>query len=366
MLDVVLLRRQIAGAEGNILDLRAIPVHEAGHLPGSSLLSIEPELAAQPAAQRHAWLTAHLPSIFLPPRGEPLLVLGERLDLAQQVAGHLTRRGRTPVAARALAREDLARLPADLRCRGRSPHVLWRPPEILRRWAHLLPPAGARRGGGFGGGGGGAGGGRGRPGGRGTGGAEKTAARVPADPPSRGPPPPVPGRPPPILRRGAHGRPPAGAGRVLDLACGSGRAAVWLARRGWRVTGVDHQTEALSLAARLAASCGVALDLRAADLRRRDSLPPGRWSVVLLLRFLDRDLLRRVPDCLGREGVVMLSTFRDAPGFLGNPRRQHRLRRGEAAALWPRDDFEVLVHEEGFDGDGLPTASAIWRRIGAT
>ena len=298
MLDVVLLRRQIAGAEGNILDLRAIPVHEAGHLPGSSLLSIEPELAAQPAAQRHAWLTAHLPSIFLPPRGEPLLVLGERLDLAQQVAGHLTRRGRTPVAARALAREDLARLPADLRCRGRSPHVLWRPPEILRRWAHLLPPGGARR--------------------------------------------------------------------VLDLACGSGRAAVWLARRGWRVTGVDHQTEALSLAARLAASCGVALDLRAADLRRRDSLPPGRWSVVLLLRFLDRDLLRRVPDCLGREGVVMLSTFRDAPGFLGNPRRQHRLRRGEAAALWPRDDFEVLVHEEGFDGDGLPTASAIWRRIGAT
>ena len=298
MLDVVLLRRQIAGAEGNILDLRAIPVHEAGHLPGSSLLSIEPELAAQPAAQRHAWLTAHLPSIFLPPRGEPLLVLGERLDLAQQVAGHLTRRGRTPVAARALAREDLARLPADLRCRGRSPPVLWRPPALVRRGAQL--------------------------------------------------------------------RPPAGAGRVLDWACGSGRAAVWLARRGWRVTGVDHQTEALSLAARLAASCGVALDLRAADLRRRDSLPPGRWSVVLLLRFLDRDLLRRVPDCLGREGVVMLSTFRDAPGFLGNPRRQHRLRRGEAAALWPRDDFEVLVHEEGFDGDGLPTASAIWRRIGAT
>lgn len=298
MLDVVLLRRQIVDAEGNILDLRAVPAHEAGHLPGSSLMSIEPELAAQPAAARQAWLTAHLPSIFLPPRGEPLLVLSERRDLAQLVAGHLTRRGRAPVAELALAREDLARLPADLRCRGRSPHVLWRPPEILRRWAHLLPQA--------------------------------------------------------------------GAGRVLDLACGSGRAAVWLARRGWRVTGVDHQTEALSLAARLAASCGVALDLRAADLRRRDSLPPGRWSVVLLLRFLDRDLLRRVPDCLDRGGVVMLSTFRDAPGFLGNPRRQHRLRRGEAAALWSRDDFEVLVHEEGFDGDGLPTASAIWRRIGAT
>ncbi|WP_169053917.1 class I SAM-dependent methyltransferase [Agromyces sp. H66] len=37
-------------------------------------------------------------------------------------------------------------------------------------------------------------------------------------------------------------------GRALDLACGDGRNAAWLARRGWSVTAVDFSAEALELA----------------------------------------------------------------------------------------------------------------------
>lgn len=40
-------------------------------------------------------------------------------------------------------------------------------------------------------------------------------------------------------------------GRALDLACGDGRNARWLARRGWRVTGVDFSAVALAQARRL-------------------------------------------------------------------------------------------------------------------
>lgn len=41
-------------------------------------------------------------------------------------------------------------------------------------------------------------------------------------------------------------------GKALDLACGEGRNSVWLAQRGWHVTGVDFSAEALSKAQTLA------------------------------------------------------------------------------------------------------------------
>jgi SAM-dependent methyltransferase len=44
------------------------------------------------------------------------------------------------------------------------------------------------------------------------------------------------------------------AGRALDVACGEGRNALWLARRGWSVTGVDFSQVALDRAAELSAS----------------------------------------------------------------------------------------------------------------
>lgn len=46
-------------------------------------------------------------------------------------------------------------------------------------------------------------------------------------------------------------------GRVLDLACGEGRNAVWLATQGWTVTGVDFSDVGLSKAAALASANGV-------------------------------------------------------------------------------------------------------------
>jgi SAM-dependent methyltransferase len=54
-------------------------------------------------------------------------------------------------------------------------------------------------------------------------------------------------------------------GRALDLACGAGRNAVWLARRGWRVTGVDFSNVALQAARGHAASAGVDVEWIEAD-----------------------------------------------------------------------------------------------------
>ncbi|HEY8532132.1 MAG TPA: class I SAM-dependent methyltransferase [Limnochorda sp.] len=60
-------------------------------------------------------------------------------------------------------------------------------------------------------------------------------------------------------------KPPARS--VLDLACGTGTAALELARRGWRVTGVDRSPEMLAVARRKAAAAGQAIRWIQADMR---------------------------------------------------------------------------------------------------
>ena len=62
-------------------------------------------------------------------------------------------------------------------------------------------------------------------------------------------------------------------GRALDLACGEGRNAVWLAQKGWRVTAVDFSPVALAKAERLAQSCIGFIESRAADRMRLSQRP---------------------------------------------------------------------------------------------
>jgi SAM-dependent methyltransferase len=69
-------------------------------------------------------------------------------------------------------------------------------------------------------------------------------------------------------------------GRALDLACGEGRNAVWLATQGWEVTGVDFSLVGLEKAARLAESNHVSVDWVRADVT--EWRPPHRYDLVLV------------------------------------------------------------------------------------
>lgn len=71
-------------------------------------------------------------------------------------------------------------------------------------------------------------------------------------------------------------------GRALDLACGEGRNAVWLAERGWRTTGVDFSDVALAKAERLAASRGVEVEWVHADVLEHEP-ERGAFELVAVL-----------------------------------------------------------------------------------
>ena len=76
------------------------------------------------------------------------------------------------------------------------------------------------------------------------------------------------------------GAPPPG--RALDLGCGTGTDSVYLARRGWDVTGVDQVPRALALARRRAAAAGVAPRFVLGDVTRLRELGVGRDCTLLL------------------------------------------------------------------------------------
>lgn len=67
-------------------------------------------------------------------------------------------------------------------------------------------------------------------------------------------------------------------GTALDAGCGEGADAVWLAGRGWQVTGADFATTALERAAKHAEAAGVQVDWVHADLATWT--PPARFDLV--------------------------------------------------------------------------------------
>ena len=99
-------------------------------------------------------------------------------------------------------------------------------------------------------------------------------------------------------------------GRALDLACGEGRNAVWLAEQGWQVTGVDFSGVALAKAATLAAGRGVEVEWVQADLVDYEPAP-GTYDLVVVLYLqvpaADRTtVMRRAASALVSGGVLLV------------------------------------------------------------
>jgi SAM-dependent methyltransferase len=138
----------------------------------------------------------------------------------------------------------------------------------------------------------------------------------------------------------------ARTGRALDLACGSGRAAVFLALSGFRVEGWDIDASALERARALAARHGVSVGFETQDLED-GALPEcdGAYDLIVVVRFLHRPLFPWIEHALAPGGVLLYETFRDGQQAFGPPRRErHLLRAGELLSAFPA--LEVEHHEE--------------------
>jgi SAM-dependent methyltransferase len=75
---------------------------------------------------------------------------------------------------------------------------------------------------------------------------------------------------PTVLHEIIEGQDARRPGRALDIGCGMGRHAIYLAEQGWQVTGVDRAGRALRVARRRAAERDVAVEFIEADITRLD------------------------------------------------------------------------------------------------
>lgn len=121
-------------------------------------------------------------------------------------------------------------------------------------------------------------------------------------------------------------------GTALDVAMGQGRNALYLASRGWKVTGVDFSDEGVRAAREAALARHLSLDAVDADLETYD-LGVARWDLVALLYAPSvKGMLERAARSVKPGGLVVVEHFDDT------------YRPGELAAAF-KDGFDVLRDE---------------------
>ncbi len=152
--------------------------------------------------------------------------------------------------------------------------------------------------------------------------------------------------------------PGSGARRALDLACGDGRNAAYLAGLGFEVDAVDISDVVIEALQAAASDRGVAVNPVRLDLEC-EPLPGSDYDVIVQLNYLQRSLFAPIARALAAGGILIVETVtREHAEELGNrfnPR--FLLDRNELRTAFP--DLEVLRYEEGVaERSGRPRALA--------
>jgi 2-polyprenyl-3-methyl-5-hydroxy-6-metoxy-1,4-benzoquinol methylase len=170
------------------------------------------------------------------------------------------------------------------------------------------------------------------------------------------------GNPNPLLVREVSELP---AGTALDLGCGEGADAIWLAKGGWRVTAVDISATAMERGARRAAEAGVTIAWERHDLQV--SFPAGTFDLVsaqFLHSPVERPderaaILRSAAAAVAPGGVLVIGAHAAAPSWASSEMHAHVfptieqvLEQLELGPEWQVETAE-LIHTPATSPDGV-------------
>ena len=150
-------------------------------------------------------------------------------------------------------------------------------------------------------------------------------------------------------------------GRALDVACGAGRNALFLAARGFRVSALDISAVALERGRRAAAERGLTIEWLCADLDEdiEQALPAGRFDLIVWVRYVHPKLMPHLIARLDDGGTLLCEQHLATTAQVAGPTSAaFRLARG--TLLETAQNLQVLHSYEGplVDPDGRDVAVA--------
>jgi len=147
-------------------------------------------------------------------------------------------------------------------------------------------------------------------------------------------------------------------GRALDLACGTGRNALWLAQHRWNVTAIDGSAAAVEILHGRAGDVGVTIDAQVADLEDPEfTIAPASHDLIAMCYYFQRNLIEPCKRGLVPGGVMVAIALLIEPG---KELSTFRLRPGELRSYFA--DWEVLRYRESTDAWEHKVAELVARR----
>ncbi len=150
------------------------------------------------------------------------------------------------------------------------------------------------------------------------------------------------------LRAWGEAHRPSNGGKALDLACGEGGDALWLAQAGWQVTGVDFASAAIARAAHAAAERGLTVNWITADLATWT--PDAAYTLVSLSFFHESREVRHAvwnvaASAVAQGGTLLITAHSpDADPAAPGPPAQSRFDLGELVGFL--GEGWTLIHRE--------------------
>ena len=133
--------------------------------------------------------------------------------------------------------------------------------------------------------------------------------------------------------------------RALDVAMGRGRHAFPLAAAGFRTFGVDSRHDVILDTVRRAHNRGLDVHAWCADLTM-PALPSGRFDLVVVTRYLQRDLCPALIETMAPGGFLLYETFTEPQKGRGRGPQSpdHLLGIGELRSLFA--ELDEIFYEE--------------------
>lgn len=152
------------------------------------------------------------------------------------------------------------------------------------------------------------------------------------------------------------------SGRALDVACGRGRHAFWLATRGLRTDAVDRDPAAVAYVNAEAARRRLPVVASLCDLEDGTAdFGPARYDLIVVVNYLHRPLFPALVRALGPGGVLLYETFTVAQAARGRPTNPaFLLQPGELTGLVA--PLDIVAHREGEFGGRMIASVAARRR----